>query len=244
MSYSSATQAFKQGAHSALPLTSGIVPFGLITGVTAIGMGLSPADAVGMTLLFYSGSAQMVVMQLMQSAALPVTMVVTALVINLRFLMYSASLAPHLGHLPRRRKWLMAFLLSDQSFALCTLKMGSGELGSHAYPYYAGTAITMWFGWNLSVLAGMYLGAGIPEDWSLGFAIPLSFLALLIPGIRNAAMLGAALTGGALAVLAADLPYNLGLLVGALGGIIAGLTIEHRQKERSVPEANTEQEAS
>ncbi|WP_445672106.1 AzlC family ABC transporter permease [Pseudomonas inefficax] len=244
MSYSSATQAFKQGAHSALPLTSGIVPFGLITGVTAIGMGLSPADAVGMTLLFYSGSAQMVVMQLMQSAALPVTMVVTALVINLRFLMYSASLAPQLGHLPRRRKWLMAFLLSDQSFALCTLKMGSGELGRHAYPYYAGTAITMWFGWNLSVLAGMYLGAGIPEDWSLGFAIPLSFLALLIPGIRNAAMLGAALTGGALAVLAADLPYNLGLLVGALGGIIAGLTIEHRQKERSVPEANTEQEAS
>ncbi|WP_336333062.1 AzlC family ABC transporter permease [Pseudomonas putida] len=244
MPYSSAPQAFKQGAHSALPLTSGIVPFGLITGVTAIGMGLSPADAVGMTLLFYSGSAQMVVMQLMQSAALPVTMVVTALVINLRFLMYSASLAPHLGHLPRRRKWLMAFLLSDQSFALCTLKMGSGELGRHAYPYYAGTAITMWFGWNLSVLAGMYLGAGIPEDWSLGFAIPLSFLALLIPGIRNAAMLGAALTGGALAVLAADLPYNLGLLVGALGGIIAGLAIEHRQKEQAMPEANTEQEAS
>lgn len=101
MPYPSATQAFRQGAHSVLPLTSGVVPFGLITGVTAIGMGLSPADAIGMTLLFYSGSAQMVVMQLMQSGALPVTMVVTALVINLRFLMYSASLAPHLSHLPR-----------------------------------------------------------------------------------------------------------------------------------------------
>lgn len=129
MPYPSGTQAFRQGVHSALPLTSGIVPFGLITGVTAIGMGLSPADAIGMTLLFYSGSAQMVVMQLMQSAALPVTMVVTALVINLRFLMYSASLAPHLGQLPRHRKWPMAYMLSDQSFALCTLKMGSGGLG-------------------------------------------------------------------------------------------------------------------
>lgn len=102
----------------------------------------------------------------------------------------------------------------------------------------------MFFGWNLSVLAGMYLGASIPEDWSLGFAIPLSFLALLIPGIRNAATLGAALTGGVLAVLAANLPYNLGLLTGALGGIIAGLAIESWQKQQTAPEANTEQEAS
>jgi predicted branched-subunit amino acid permease len=215
-------------------LTSGVVPFGLITGVTAIGMGLSPADALGMTLLFYSGSAQMVVMQLMQNGALPVTMVVTALVINLRFLMYSASLAPHLGHLPRRHKWPMAYLLSDQSFALCSLKMSSGELGRFAFHYYAGTAITMWFGWNLSVLAGMYLGAGIPEDWSLGFAIPLSFLALLVPSIRNRATLGAALVGGVLAVLAIDLPYNLGLLAGALGGIITGLTLEGLQKTKTV----------
>ena len=138
----------------------------------------------------------------------------------------------------------MAYMLSDQSFALCMLRMGTGGLGQYAYPYYAGTAITMFFGWNLSVLAGMYLGASIPEDWSLGFAIPLSFLALLIPGIRNAATLGAALTGGVLAVLAANLPYNLGLLAGALGGIIAGLAIESWQKQQSAAAANTEQEAS
>jgi len=117
---------------------------------------------------------------------------------------------------------------------LCSLKMSSGELGRFAFHYYAGTAITMWFGWNLSVLAGMYLGAGIPEDWSLGFAIPLSFLALLIPSIRNRATLGAALTGGVLAVLAVGLPYNLGLLAGALGGIIAGLTLENLQKTKAV----------
>jgi len=80
----------------------------------------------------------------------------------------------------------------------------------------------------------MYLGAGIPEDWSLGFAIPLSFLALLIPSIRNRATLGAALTGGVLAVLAVDLPYNLGLLAGALGGIIAGLTLENLQQTKPV----------
>ncbi|MOA32819.1 hypothetical protein D3C78_1540680 [compost metagenome] len=105
----------------------------------------------------------------------------------------------------------------------------------------------MWFGWNLSVLAGIYLGAGIPEDWSLGFAIPLSFLALLIPSLRSPATIGAALTGGVLAVLAVDLPYNLGLLAGALGGIIAGLLLERLQKGRTVQpvaDEHREQEAS
>ena len=230
MQFRSGAQAFLSGVRSVVPLTTGIVPFGLITGVTAVGTGMSPAEAMGMTLLFYSGSAQMVVLQLMQNSALPITMVVTALVINLRFLMYSASLAPHFSHLPRRRTWPMSYLLSDQSFALCTLKLSSGDLGKFAFEYYAGTAIMMWVGWNLSVLAGVYLGAGIPETWSLGFAIPLSFLALLIPNIRNTATLGAALVGGLLAVLAIDMPYNLGLLIASLGGVITGVTLERARK--------------
>ncbi len=244
MHYRSGKHAFVQGVHSCLPLTTGVVPFGLITGVTAIEMGMSPFDALGMTFLFYSGSAQMVVMQLMQNGALPLTMVVTALVINLRFLMYSAALAPGLSAQPRRRTWPMAYLLSDQSFALCSLKMSSGELGQHAVPYYAGTAITLWLGWNLSVLAGVFLGTGIPDSWSLGFAIPLSFLALLVPSIRNPATLGAAVVGGVLAVLAIDLPYNLGLLVASLGGVLCGLALERLGKGTQVtPRNDVEAEA-
>ncbi|WP_313710772.1 AzlC family ABC transporter permease [Pseudomonas sp.] len=226
----SAMHAFTEGVRAVLPLMTGMVPFGLITGVTAIGMGMSPLDAMGMTLLFYSGSAQMVVLQLLHNGALPLTMVVTALVINLRFLMYSAALAPHLSDLPRRKTWSLPYLLSDQAFALCSLKFGADGLGRFAFPYYMGTALPMWFGWNLAVLAGVYLGGGIPESWSLGFAIPLSFLALLVPGIRNPAMLGAAVVGGALAVLAHDLPYNLGLLVASLGGVISGVTLEQLRK--------------
>lgn len=230
MHYRNRMHAFVDGARAVLPLTTGSAPFGLITGVTAVGMGMSPLDSMGMTLLFYSGSAQMVVLQLIQNGALPMTAVVTALVINLRFVMYSAALAPHFSHLPRRRTWPMAFLLSDQSFALCSLKLGSGGLGQFAVPYYMGTAVPMWFGWNLAVLAGVFLGSGIPASWSLGFAIPLSFLALLVPSIRNPATLGAAIVGGALAVLAHDLPYNLGLLVASLGGVITGVSIEQLRK--------------
>ncbi|MFJ4068908.1 AzlC family ABC transporter permease [Pseudomonas sp. NPDC089996] len=234
MPYKSAMHAFSEGVRAVLPLMTGMVPFGLITGVTAIGMGMSPLDAMGMTLLFYSGSAQMVVLQLLQSGALPLTMVVTALVINLRFLMYSAALAPHLSDLPRRKTWSLSYLLSDQSFALCSLKFGASGLGRFAFPYYLGTALPMWLGWNLAVLAGVYLGSGIPASWSLGFAIPLSFLALLVPGIRNPATLGAAVVGGGLAVLAHDLPYNLGLLVASLGGVASGLAIEQLRRGAGV----------
>lgn len=95
------------------------------------------------------------------------------------------------------------------------------------------------------MLTGVILGARIPEAWSLGFAIPLSFLALLIPSIRNAATLCAAVAGGALAVLAVDLPYNLGMLTASLGGVLVGLTVEHLRKDHGSEHNNdAEQEAT
>lgn len=245
MRYLTGRQAFMQGVRVLMPMVPGVIPFGLLTGVLATNMGMSPGTTMGMTLLFYSGSAQMVALQLMHTGVLPMAIVVTALVINLRFIMYSASLAPHMHHLPRRWTWPLSYMLSDQSYALCTLKLSSGELGRFAHHYYAGTAFSMWLSWQVSVLAGIYLGASIPDTWSLGFAIPLSFLALLVPGIRNSASLGAAVVGGLIAVFAIDMPYNLGLVTASLGGVIAGLLIESLRKRESnaVPAHDIEGEA-
>lgn len=245
MRYLTGRQAFMQGVRVLMPMVPGVIPFGLLTGVLATNMGMSPGTTMGMTLLFYSGSAQMVALQLMHTGVLPMAIVVTALVINLRFIMYSASLAPHLHHLPRRWTWPLSYMLSDQSYALCTLKLSSGELGRFAHHYYAGTAFSMWLSWQVSVLAGIYLGASIPDTWSLGFAIPLSFLALLVPGIRNSASLGAAVVGGLIAVFAIDMPYNLGLVTASLGGVIAGLLIESLRKSElnTVPAHDIEGEA-
>lgn len=230
MHYQTPAAAFLAGARTLLPLTPGIIPFGLVAGVMAVSMGMSPATAMGMTLLFYSGSAQMAALQLLHNDVLPVAIVLTALIINLRFVMYSASLAPHLHHLPRRWTWPLSYILADQSYAACILKLSSGELGRFAHVYYAGSAVAMFVVWQLSVLAGVYLGAGIPSSWSLNFAIPLSFLALLIPAIRNVPSLGAALVGGTVAVLAIKLPYNLGLVTASLAGIVAGLLIQNTRK--------------
>jgi 4-azaleucine resistance transporter AzlC len=234
MPYRSGMHAFFHGARTLMPLTPGVIPFGLITGVMAIDMGMSPGTTIAMTLMFYAGSAQMAALQLLHNDVVPVAIIFTALIINLRLMMYSASLAPHMHHWPRRWSWPLAYLLSDQSYALCTLKLTSGELGEYARYFYAGTALTMWLAWQLSVVAGVYLGASIPDTWSLGFTIPLSFLALLVPGIRNAPTLGAALVGGSIAVMAVDLPYNLGLVIASIGGIVAGLVIENARKSPQV----------
>lgn len=244
MPFHTGREAFIQGVRALMPLTPGVIPFGLVTGVMAIKMGMSPAMAIGMTLIFYSGSAQMVALQLIHSGVVPVAIVVTALIINLRFIMYSASLAPHLHTLPRRWTWPLSYMLSDQSYALCTLKFSAGELGRFAHHYYAGTAVAMWLAWNLSVVAGVYLGASIPQSWSLGFAIPLSFLALLVPGIRNLPSLAAAIVGGSIAALAVDLPYNLGLVTASLGGVIAGVSAESLRKRSSETALQTEGERS
>jgi predicted branched-subunit amino acid permease len=205
-------------------------------------MGLSPSEAMGMTLLFYSGSAQMAVLQLMQNGALPITMVVTALVINLRFLMYSASLAPHFSDLPRQRRWSMAYLLSDQSFALCTLRLstrGPGRVRLRVLPRHRHGHV-----------------AGLEPRRAGGRGGGLRHTADLVAGVRHPAVVPgaagarhpqpgdarAATVGGVLAVLAIDMPYNLGMLVAALGGILAGLALEQGMAEAM--EQHADQEAS
>jgi predicted branched-subunit amino acid permease len=93
----------------------------------------------------------------------------------------------------------------------------------------------MWLTWELSVVVGAVLGTGIPSNWSLDFAIPLTFLALLVPAIRNSASLCAALVGGVVAIMAVDMPYNLGLVLASVCGIVAGLIIERFRGEPSKP---------
>lgn len=227
--YWTAKAAFLDGIRALMPMVPGVIPFGLVTGITAVEQGLSPFATLGMTLLFFAGSAQMAALQLLRNDAFALVILLTALVINLRFVMYSASMAPYLHHLPRRWKWPLAYMLSDQAYALSIMKLSSSKTGSSGHWFYAGTAFSMWLSWQLSVMAGVFLGAGIPASWSLEFAIPLSFLALLVPAIRNCASLAAACVGGVVAVLAIGLPYNLGLLLASFCGICTGLVVEHHR---------------
>lgn len=214
--------AFLLGARALAPLLVGVAPFGVIYGVVALQSGLSPAAAMAMSSLVFAGSAQFLLAQLVGAGAPALVMIGAVFLINLRHALYSASMAPHLAHLSGRWKALLAYMLTDEAYAAAITPMLTAENRRHAHWILCGAGVALWAGWQLSTLAGILLGAGLPADLPLDFALPLTFIAIVVPLISDRFRLLAALAAGALAVLLAGLPYKTGLLVAAVIGIAIG----------------------
>lgn len=213
------------------PVLVGTVPFGFVAGVAAIGAGMSPIEGIALSLFAFSGIAQLVVAQLYAAQSPPVVTLAAAFVVSLRFLMYSAALSPHLAHLPLRWRAPLAYLMTDQGFAMgmqIYARPGDRRL---RHWHVLGSGVTLFVVWQAAVVAGAIAGAQVPAAWSLDFVVTLSFLVLLVPALRTRADLGAAVVAGAVALLAAGLPYKLSLVVAAIAGIGAGVAVEwlHRR---------------
>jgi len=222
--------AFRAGVVEVAPLMLGIIPFGLVAGVSAVDAGLGLSGAVGLSTIVFAGASQLAAIDLLRQGTPTVVIVATMLVINLRFAMYSAALAPLVTGESRGRRALMSYLLVDQPFAL-TVSRDRREPGvAGAFAYYMGCATTMWTAWQATTIAGALLGATLPDWLPLGAAIPLMFLIMLIPTVTDRATVVAATSGGLVAVLAAGLPSNIGLLVAAATGIVLGTVVAERQR--------------
>ncbi len=223
----STQQDFLTGARDSLPILLGVVPFAMICSVAAISMGLSSFEAVGMSFIVFAGASQLAVLQLLGEGALWVVMLLTAWVINLRFTMYSAGLAPYLQKEPLRRKIPFAYILSDQSFGVTMSHLANHSPANPAL-YFYGAAFAVWLTWIISAIIGALLGSLIPASWGLDFAFPLSFMALLFAALKDRPTVIAALVGGISAVIFNGLPYNLGLILAATLGILAGIFAEKK----------------
>jgi predicted branched-subunit amino acid permease len=224
------------GARDILPVLPGMAPFGLITGVAATNAGFSLVEAMGMSVFVYAGAAQLAAYELIKTNALLVIVVLTVIVINLRLPMYSASLAPYFEHLPWRWKGVISYHVVDPVYALSIVRFenddgGAGDAsrvagrGNRRW-YFLGAATPLWVIWQISTLVGIVVGARIPGSWHLDFAFPLVFLALVAPSITDRATASAAAVAGVAAVLSEPLPLDLGIIVSAVAGIAAGLTVE------------------
>ncbi|KAA3627182.1 MAG: branched-chain amino acid ABC transporter permease [Proteobacteria bacterium] len=220
----SAREHFLQGVRTALPILPGVAPFGMIAGIAAVESGLSPYIAMAMSMLIFAGASQLAAIQLLTAGAAPVVIILTVVVINLRFAMYSASLAPHFAHLGRLKKLLAGYFLVDQPYAMSIVRYGSMPREAKL-PFYLGIGVTVWIVWELSTLTGAVVGTQVPESWSLGFAMPLTFMSMLIVSVRDRAMVVAAIVGGVVATLAQGMPYKLGIVTGAVSGIVAGISV-------------------
>ncbi|MFC7046926.1 AzlC family ABC transporter permease [Halobacteriaceae archaeon GCM10025711] len=216
---------FLDGVRDVAPLLLGVAPFALVAGIATVNAGLDLRHAVGLSVVVFAGASQLAALELVGRDAPFTVVVVTAAVINLRMLMYSASIAPYFRALTARWKALLAYLLTDQAYALSVARYRSDADVSRRW-YYLGVAVTLWVVWQTGTVAGVLLGSGVPDAWGLEFAVPLVFLALLVPAMEDRSTTLAGLVAGAVAVLGAGLPLNLGLLVGATAGIAAGYGLQ------------------
>jgi predicted branched-subunit amino acid permease len=218
---------FRNGFLSIAPILIGVIPFGVIAGVAAVESGLGNLAAILFSPLVFAGASQLAAYELIGRDATVIVIVGTVLIINSRFVMYSAALAPHFVGAPVPQKVAASYLLTDQAFAASIVRFANEEESLDLrLAYYFGAALALWVTWQSSTVVGVVIGAGIPPEWSLDFAIPLVFIALLRPAITDRGTVAAAVVGGVTAVAAHPLAYNLGLPVAALAGIVAGLIAE------------------
>ena len=229
------SKQFWMGVRAELPLLIGVFPFGMIYGALALGAGLAPAPAQMMSSMVFAGSAQFITSQLVHEAAPGLVIVLTIAVVNLRHMLYSASLAPYIASLPTRWKVLLSYLLTDEAYAPTILHYERNGISPHAHWFWLGAGLTLWICWQTSTALGIFLGAAIPESWSLDFALPLTFIAMLVPVLRGRPAIAAALSAGVVALLAFSLPYKLGLILAALVGILVGTLLEGRTSPEETP---------
>jgi 4-azaleucine resistance transporter AzlC len=213
------------GVRDVLPLMLGVIPFALVAGIAAVNAGLTLTEAVALSVIVFAGASQLAALDLLSANAPLAVVVGTAVVINLRMVMYSASIAPHFARYAARTRAALAYLLTDQAYALSVAEFAENDERSR-WRYYLGAAASLWVVWQIGTVVGVVVGAGVPERWGLTFAVPLVFLALLVPAMKDRPTTAAGAAGGTVAVVAAGLPLNIGLLAGAVSGVAVGLLAE------------------
>lgn len=219
--------SFWRGVRDGLPFLAVVIPFALLFGVLATEAGLSVFEALSFSIVVIAGASQFTALQLMSDHAPTLVALFSALAVNLRMAMYSASITPHLGPLPLWKRALVSYFLVDQTYALAILEYERREMSlAEKFAYFLGCAVPVCIFWYIATLVGAVAGGAIPTEFGLDFALPIAFLAMIGPMLRTPAHVAAALVAALLALALAWLPFNLALLAGGIGGMMAGAQTE------------------
>ncbi|WP_324100719.1 AzlC family ABC transporter permease [Noviherbaspirillum sp.] len=221
-------RAFREGVKACAPTMAGIFAWGMVTGMAMVKSGLTLWQALGMTFIVFAGSAQLAALPVMAAGAPVWVVFLTALVVNLRFVIFAAAIAPHFAHLPWYRRVWHGYFNADITVALFPRRFSPetahrtvGKVG-----YYNGICYPNWWAWQSGSVIGILMASQIPQGWGIGFAGTLALLAITIPLIINSAALVGVAVSGMTAVVAASLPYRLGLLVAVIVGMAAAMLVD------------------
>lgn len=222
------SRALWRGARDSLPFIFVAGPFGLLFGVVAGEAGLHVIETFTFSVTVFAGAAQFTALQLMREHTPTLIVLISALAVNLRCAMYSAALTPHLGAAPMWLRAIGAFFIVDQSYALSIIEFEKKpDLPLYEkWGYFFGTSAIIAPLWCAMTLTGALVGAAIPESWSLDFAVPIAFTAIVAPMLRTPAHITAALVSVTMSILTAWVPHNLGLIIAGICGMVAGAQVE------------------
>jgi predicted branched-subunit amino acid permease len=222
--------AFNDGTRAVAPAAFATGIWGLVTGVAMVKAGLTSWQALGMTLLVYAGSAQLAALPLIAAAAPVSVILLTAAVVNLRFLIFSAALQPYFRRHSLLKRAALGYIATDVGFAVFMARYsdapedarGNGE----QLWFFLGMATRIWIAWQSFSVAGILLAGQVPTEWGLEFAAIIGLIALAVPMIISRPALTGAIVAGVVAVAAADLPLKLGLVLAVVVGIVASMAAE------------------
>lgn len=225
-------RGWREGLQTGFPTLFGIGAWGMVVGVAMVKSGLTVTQAVGMTMLVFAGSAQLASLPLIVAAAPVWVIFLTALVVNLRFVIFSALLGPHFSRLPVWQRFFLGYISGDVSIALFLQRYPETRPEPGKLGFLKGLMYANWFAWQIGSLIGIFLGSAVPTEWQLGFAGTLAILCITVPLIINSAALCGVLVAGVTAVLAHELPYKLGLLAAVLAGMLTAMVYEETMEKR------------
>ena len=216
---------FSKGIADVSPLMIPVVPFGLIFGILSIDMGFSPLATMGMSLIIFGGASQIILLQLFSGGASSLIIVSSVGAVNSRHLLYGAVVSEHVSDLKLIWKISISYFLIDHAFAVSNEYFKKYK-EKNKYFHLIGGGFTCWVVWQTTTFLGIILGAAIPEKLGLSFAIPLTFLAILVNDFRKLINVIVIIVSGLVATLGFNyIPYKAYVIVAAITGLFAAMVL-------------------
>ena len=219
------TQLFSKGFLAVAPHMFSVIPFGIICGAIGIELGFDPVLVYGMSIIIFGGASQIVFLQLLSGGASALIAITSVGVINSRHLLYGAVLSEYLQKLSFIKKLLISYIVVDQGFAESNKFFMKNKTEQHLHYHLIGSGVTLWIFWQLSTLAGIVLGSFVPEELGLKFAIPLTFIAIVVQDLKKIDHVIVMITCGLSSLLFFDAPFKSYIIISPIIALFVGALV-------------------
>jgi predicted branched-subunit amino acid permease len=211
---------FLKGITDVSPLMIPVFPFGIIFGVLAIDLGLTPITTIAMSIIIFGGASQIIFLQLFSAGASSLIILGSVGAVNSRHLLYGAVLSEHMSDFKMTWKIIISYFLVDQAFAVTNSYLKKSKDKDRAFHSF-GAGATCWVVWQITTIIGIFLGSIIPEKLGLSFAVPLTFLALIVDDLRKLINVIVIIISGSIATFGYEIiPFKAYVIVAAISGLI------------------------